>query len=66
MKNSDSTVTIREAGHGMDELTTGKILASSIDYIDPQGLIGQTVNVHMHDENGNPEECEGILIEVLD
>ena len=61
MKNT--TVTIRESGHGMDELTTGML--SSIDYGDPEGFIGQTVNVHMHDENGNPEEREGILIVVL-
>ena len=66
MKNSDTTVTIRESGHGMDELTTGMLDAYSIDYGDPEGFIGETVTVHMHDENGNPEEREGILIEVLD
>jgi len=65
MKNSDSVVAICESEHGMDELTTGMMYASSIDYGDPEGFIGETVNVHMHDENGNPEEREGVLIEVL-
>jgi len=29
-------------------------------------LIGEVVNVHSHDENGNPIEVQGELVEVLE
>ena len=29
-------------------------------------LIGEVVNVHLHDENGNPIEVQGELVEVLE
>jgi len=66
MKKTDSIVLIKEHDKGSDELTTGVIYASSIDYENPDGLIGYEINVHLHDENGNPIERKGVLVEVLE
>ncbi len=64
MKLEDSTVMIRQPGHGMDELTSGTLRAGSLDYQDPAGWIGQTVTVSSTDGNGNPVEFDGELIAV--
>ena len=32
----------------------------------PDVLIGEVVTVQLHDENGNPIEVEGIVVEVLE
>ena len=64
MKTMDSTVMIRKPGDGMDELTSGTLEASSIDYQDPEGWIGQQITVSSTDENGNPVEFDGELISV--
>lgn len=45
--------------------TVGTINADSIDYQDIRDFVGETVNVHLHDENGNPIEVQGELVEVL-
>ncbi len=65
MKRENSTVMIREPGRDMDELTSGTLSADSLDYQDPAGWIGQTITVSSTDENGNPIEFDGELIEVL-
>ena len=57
-------VAIKEELSG--EFSTGEIFADSIDYQDPEGWIGERVLIHTQDENGNPEEQRGILLEVLD
>jgi len=64
MKTKDSTVIIRQAGDGMDELTSGTLHAASIDYQEPEGWIGQQVRVSLYDENGNLVEFDGELISV--
>ena len=48
----------------LEDGTTGMIQDSSIDYQDPENFIGETMNVHLHDENGNPIEKEGKLVSV--
>ncbi len=65
MKRENSTVMIREPGRGMGELTSGTLSAAGLDYQDPAGWIGQTITVSSTDENGNPIEFDGELIEVL-
>ncbi len=65
MKLENSTVMIRQPGHGTDELTSGVLQAGSLDYQDPAGWIGQTVTVLSWDENGNWFEFDGELIEIL-
>lgn len=49
-------------------LANGAIGTISDDTLDGQSaedFIGETVNVHLHDENGNPVEVRGILSEVV-
>ena len=46
--------------------TVGTIDDSTIDGQDAAAFLGETVNVHSHDENGNPVEIQGKLIEVLE
>ena len=50
----------------LQDNTIGKIDADSIDYLNPECFLGEMVNVHLNDENGNPLEVEGILAEVLE
>ena len=64
MRMMDSIVMVRKPGDGMDELTSGTLDASSIDYQAPEGWIGQSVTVSSTDENGNPVEFDGELISV--
>jgi hypothetical protein len=45
--------------------TVGTISDSTLDGQHPSVFIGEVVNVHLHDENGNPIEAQGVLAEVL-
>ena len=50
-------------------LNTGTVGTIDIDSINGQSasdFIGETVNVHLHDENGNETEERGVLAEVLE
>jgi len=50
-------------------LTCGTIGTINEDTIDGQhadDFIGETVNVHLRDENGNPIEVEGAMAETID
>lgn len=46
--------------------TVGTVSGSSIDYQDIYNFIGETITVHLRDENGNPIEVSGIMVEVLE
>lgn len=45
--------------------TVGTIDSDTIDGQSAENFIGEIVNVHLHDENGNPIEAQGELAEVL-
>jgi hypothetical protein len=45
--------------------TVGTIDDDTLDGQSPEAFIGEVVNVHLHDENGNNIEAEGRLVEVL-
>ncbi len=45
--------------------TVGTITSETIDYQPIQGFIGEVMTVHLRDENGNPIEVTGELVEVL-
>jgi len=45
--------------------TVGTIYSDTLDGQAAEDFIGEIVNVHLHDENGNPIEREGRLVEVL-
>ncbi len=46
--------------------TTGTINSDTIDGQSAEAFIGEVMNVHLTDENGNPIEREGQLVEVLE
>ena len=46
--------------------TIGNITPDSIDGYTEETIIGEVLNVHLHDENGNPIEKEGKIVEVLE
>ena len=46
--------------------TTGTIDSDTINGQDIERFLGEVVNVHSHDENGNPVEMSGVLEEILD
>lgn len=46
--------------------TVGKINSDTLDGQSVEDFIGEVVNVHLSDENGNPIQAEGRLIEVLE
>jgi hypothetical protein len=46
--------------------TIGTVDDSTLDGQHPDGFLGEIINVHLHDENGNPIEVEGPLVEVLE
>lgn len=50
----------------LDDNTVGTINDDTIDGQHADAFIGEVVNVHLHDENGNPIEIEGVLAEVLE
>ena len=46
--------------------TVGKINDNTLDGQSAEDFIGEIVNVHLHDENGNEIEVSGRLVEVLE
>jgi len=46
--------------------TTGTVSSDTLNGQSAEDFIGEIVNVHLHDENGNPIETEGELVEVLE
>lgn len=46
--------------------TVGTINDNTLDGQSAECFIGELVNVHLNDENGNPIEVEGILVEILE
>lgn len=46
--------------------TVGTIDSDTLNEQSANYFIGETVRVHLHDENGNHIEDEGVLIEVLE
>lgn len=49
----------------LDDDTVGTISSDTIDGQSAEAFVGEIVNVHLHDENGNPIERQGRLVEVL-
>lgn len=45
--------------------TVGTINSDTLDGQDAENFIGESVNIHLYDENGNPIEVEGNLVDVL-
>lgn len=50
----------------LEDNTVGTINSDTIDGQTADDFMGGIVNVHLHDENGNPIEIEGKLVEILD
>ena len=50
----------------LEDDTIGTVDTDSLDGQHPSNFVGEVVNVHLHDENGNPIEVSGKLAEVLD
>ena len=50
----------------LEDGTTGTINSDTIDGQHAEAFVGEIVTVHLHDENGNPVEREGVLVEVLE
>ena len=46
--------------------TIGTISDNTLDGQHASAFMGEIVNVHLHDENGNEIEAEGRLVEVLE
>lgn len=46
--------------------TVGTVDDNTLDGQHPDAFMGEVINVHLHDENGNPIEVQGKLIEVLE
>ena len=50
----------------LKDATVGTISADTLGGQSAEDFIGEQVNVHLYDENGNPIERTGELIEVLE
>jgi hypothetical protein len=50
----------------LENETIGTIYSKDIDDRNPESLIGKKVVVHLIDENGNPIERRGKLVEILE
>ncbi|EKQ3696146.1 hypothetical protein QRC94_003853 [Vibrio vulnificus] len=50
----------------LEDETVGYIDSKSLNGKHVDDCIGQVVKVHLHDENGNPIEASGRLVEVLE
>lgn len=50
----------------LEDGTVGTINDNTLDVQSAEAFIGEVVNVHLHDENGNPIEAQGKLVEVLE
>jgi len=46
--------------------TVGAINSDTLGEQHANDFIGELVNVHLNDENGNPIEVQGVLVEVLE
>jgi hypothetical protein len=46
--------------------TVGSVFSDTIDDQPIESFIGETLNVHLRDENGNPIETSGKVVEILD
>ena len=46
--------------------TVGTIDSDTLDGQSANDFIGERVTAHLHDENGNPVEVQGTLVEVLE
>ena len=46
--------------------TIGSVFSGTIDDQPIENFVGETLNVHLRDENGNPIEISGKMVEVLD
>ena len=46
--------------------TTGTIDDDTLEGQHPDNFIGERVNIHLHDENGNPIEVDGIMEKTLE
>ena len=55
-----TTYTVR-----LEDETIGTISSDTIEGQHASELVGEIVKVHLHDENGNPVEREGRMVEVL-
>ena len=49
----------------LNDGTVGTICSSTLDGQSAVDFIGEVVNVHHYDENGNSIESQGVLVEVL-
>jgi len=56
-----STITIR-----LEDGTTGTIDAYSVEFNDVEDLVGQKLNIHTADENGNDINIVGVVAEILE
>lgn len=56
---SKFTVTLKDG-------TVGTVDSDTLDGQHPNAFMGEIINVHLHDENGNPVEVQGELVEVLE
>lgn len=50
----------------LDNGTVGTINDDTLDGQNAESFVGDIVTVHLHDENGNPIEASGKLVEVLE
>lgn len=50
----------------LEDGTVGEIDDATIDGQHADAFIGEMVNVHLHDENGNPIEVLGVMSAVLE
>ncbi|HMW72679.1 MAG TPA: hypothetical protein PKD17_12695 [Cellvibrionaceae bacterium] len=50
----------------LEDGTVGTISDDTTNGQHPEVFIGEIMNVHLHDENGNPIEVMGRLTEVLE
>ena len=50
----------------LEDGTTGIIDDDTLDGQHPDDFIGERVNIHLHDENGNNIEIDGIMEETLE
>lgn len=49
----------------LEDNTVGTICDDTLDGQHAEAFMGEIVNIHLHDENGNPIEVQGKLVEVL-
>jgi len=50
----------------LDDGTVGTVKDDTLDGQHPSAFMGETINVHLYDENGNPIEASGKLVDVLE